>query len=63
MKLSLEILILIFGVVSALCTASLTVVRLVECIYELRKNPDLSTFGKIKQIVINFFTIERYSDV
>jgi hypothetical protein len=39
----------------------LAAVRLAESIYELRKNPDLSTFGKIVQVFKNFFTMEKYS--
>jgi hypothetical protein len=53
-------MILICGLVTALATAALTIVRLIECIYELRKTPELSTFQKLIQIVKNFFTIERY---
>jgi len=60
MELSLNLMILIFGVVSAVCAAVLAIVRMAECIYELRKKPELDTLGEIIQVVKNFFTIERY---
>lgn len=62
MEISLKVVILAFGVVSAMSTAALTVVRLIECINELSKKPELNTIGKIIQVVKNFFTIERYQN-
>ena len=50
----------ILGVASAVLSLALVAIRLVESIYELRKNPDLDTWGEVVQVVKNFFTIETY---
>jgi len=47
-------------IVASLAVA-LGALRLIECVYQLRKNPDLNTIQKCWQVAVNFFTIERYS--
>lgn len=36
------------------------IARAVESIYQLRQKPELSTVGKIWQVLKNFFTMETY---
>ena len=50
----------ILGIITAALSLVLVLVRVVESIYELRKNPDLDTFGECVQVIRNFFTIETY---
>ena len=47
-------------IATALIGLLLAVVRLAECLYQLKKTPELDTIGEIWQVIKNFFTIERY---
>jgi len=49
--------------IAAIFTCGLAAVRLIESINELRKTPELSTLGKVIQVIKNFFTIEKYAPV
>jgi hypothetical protein len=56
MKLLISILTiagLIIGLISI-------VVRAIESIYQLSQTIDLSSYAKIKQFLVNFFTVETY---
>ena len=53
-------MITIFNIVTAVCAAIFAVIRLTECINELKKKPELDNAGKVWQILVNFFTIEKY---
>jgi len=49
--------------ITALLTMFFVAIRLTECIYELRKRPDMDTFQELVQVIKNFFTIEKYDKV
>ena len=49
------------NIVIAVIGLILAVIRLAECIYELRKTPDLNAVSKIWAVIKNFFTIEQYN--
>ena len=53
-------ILLIVQIAVAVTALILGLVRVIECINELRKKPELSTIGKIWQVIKNFFTIETY---
>jgi hypothetical protein len=50
-------------IISALLNLTLVLKNVVESVYQLSQTPNLSTFGKCKQVVINFFTTETYGGV
>lgn len=50
----------IIQIVIALATLLLTGIRLVESINQLRQKPELNTIQKCWQVLVNFFTIEKY---
>lgn len=52
--------IVFINIATALIALILASIRLAESIYELRKNPDLNTIGKVVQVFKNFFTLEKY---
>lgn len=54
------LIIAVCQVLGAVLAVFAVAARVVEAIYELRKNPDLDTLGEIIQVVKNFFTIEKY---
>ena len=56
----LNSILVIIQILIALTALILGVVRVIECINELRKKPELSTIGTIWQVIKNFFTIEKY---
>jgi len=56
----LDIILLIIKILVALTALILGAVRIIECINELSKKPELNSIGKIWQVVKNFCTIEKY---
>lgn len=50
----------ILAIASASINLLLITIRLAECIYELKKKPELDTIGEIIQVFKNFFKIEKY---
>ena len=49
-----------FGLVTAILSAVLIIIRLVESINQLSEKPKLNTFQKCIQVVKNFFIVEKY---
>ena len=47
--------------VAAVLGLVLILVRVVESINELSKTPELSTYKKVWQVIVNFFTLEKYN--
>ena len=47
-------------IISGLLNLLLITIRVAESIFELKKNPDLDTWGEICQTFVNFFKIETY---
>jgi tryptophan-rich sensory protein len=58
--LIIKIITAIVALVGATAIAFSAVARVVESIYQLSQTPNLNTFGKIIQVVKNFFVIEKY---
>ncbi len=49
-----------FGLFTAILSAALVLIRVIESVYQLRQKPELNTLGKVIQVLKNFFTLETY---
>ena len=54
-------MLIIIQIVTAILALALAAIRLVESINQLRQKPELNTFQKCWQVVVNFFTVEKYA--
>jgi hypothetical protein len=58
--MNLTSVLILINIVTALIALVLALVRFVECVYELKKTPEIDTFAEMIQVVKNFFKVEKY---